>query len=112
MATATARRLRANQTEVEKRLWSRLRNRGLLGLKFRRQVPLGDLVADFVCAEQALVIELDGGQHASSEARDQRRTAWLASRGWRVVRFWNNEVIENREGVCLRILEHLNGPSP
>ncbi|HEX3499111.1 MAG TPA: DUF559 domain-containing protein [Stellaceae bacterium] len=65
MATATARRLRANLTE-ERRLWSRLRNRGLLGLKFRRQVPLSHFVADFVCADHALVIELDGGQHASS----------------------------------------------
>jgi very-short-patch-repair endonuclease len=68
MATATARRLRANQTDVEKRLWARLRNRGLLGLKFRRQVPLGDFVADFVCTDHALVVELDGGQQ-----RPQRR---------------------------------------
>ncbi len=99
MATATARRLRANQTDVEKRLWSRLRNRGLLGLKFRRQVPLGDFVADFVCADHALVVELDGGQHASSEARDGRRTARLGARGWRVIRFWNNDINENIEGV-------------
>jgi very-short-patch-repair endonuclease len=105
MPTATARRLRANQTDVEKRLWSRLRNRGLLGLKFRRQVPLGDFVADFVCADHALVIELDGGQHASSEARDDPRTAWLESRGWRVIRFWNNEINENLEGVLLVIAE-------
>jgi very-short-patch-repair endonuclease len=99
MPTATARHLRANQTDVEKRLWSRLRNRGLLGLKFRRQVPLGEFVADFVCADHALVVELDGGQHASSEARDNRRTAWLEARGWRVIRFWNNEINENIEGV-------------
>src|SRR6267154_2631347 len=105
MATAMAHRLRANQTEVEKRLWSRLRDRSLLGRKFRRQVPLGDFVADFVCADQALVIELDGGQHASSEARDDRRTAWLKARGWRVIRFWNNEVNENLEGVLLVIAE-------
>jgi len=99
MAIATARRLRANQTEVEKRLWSRLRDRGLFSLKFRRQVPLGPFVADFVCAEQALVVELDGGQHSSSEASDDRRTAWLESRGWRVIRFWNNQANENIEGV-------------
>jgi very-short-patch-repair endonuclease len=103
MASQTARRLRANQTEIEKRLRSRLRNRGLLGLKFRRQVPLGDFVADFVYAEQALVIELDGGQHASSEAADDRRTAGLRARGWRVIRFWNNEVNENNEGVLIAI---------
>ena len=99
MANQKARRLRADQTEVEKRLWLRLRDRGMLGLKFRRQVPLGPYVADFVCAERALIVELDGGQHGSSQARDDRRTAWLESRGWRVVRFWNNEVSENIDGV-------------
>jgi very-short-patch-repair endonuclease len=99
MATATACCLRANQTEVEKRLWSRLRDRGLLGLKFRRQVPLGDFVVDFVCADHPLVVEIDGGQHASSEAADDRGTAWLESRGWRVIRFWNNDVGANVEGV-------------
>jgi very-short-patch-repair endonuclease len=103
MTTATARRLRADQTDVEKRLWLRLRNRGLLGLKFRRQVPLGEFVADFVCADHALVVELDGGRHAASEASDDRRTAWLESRGWRVIRFWNNEVNENLDGVLQAI---------
>jgi very-short-patch-repair endonuclease len=103
MASQTARSLRAHQTEVEKRLWSRLRDRGLFGLKFRRQVPLGPFVADFVCAEGALVIELDGGQHESSQGKDDRRTAWLESRGWRVVRFWNNEVNENIDGVLQMI---------
>jgi very-short-patch-repair endonuclease len=99
MTIAAARRLRANQTDVEKRLWSRLRDRGLLGLKFRRHVPLGDFVADFVCADHAVVVELDGGQHASSEVTDDRRTVWLKSHGWRVIRFWNNEVNENIDGV-------------
>src|SRR5258708_19172250 len=99
MASVTARRLRANQTEVEKRLWSRLRDRGLSGLKFRRQVPLGPFVADFVCADHALIVERDGGQHSTSEGVDRRRTAWLESRGWRVIRFWNNDVGENIEGV-------------
>jgi len=103
MASPTARRLRANQTDVEKRLWSRLRNRGLLGLKFRRQLPLGDFVADFVCADHALVVEVDGGQHASTEVTDNGRTAWLEARGWRVIRFWNNEVNENLEGVLQAI---------
>jgi very-short-patch-repair endonuclease len=99
MTIAAARRLRANQTDVEKRLWSRLRDRGLLGLKFRRQVSLGDFVADFVCADHALAVELDGGQHASSEVTDDRWTAWLKSHGWRVIRCWNNEVNENIDGV-------------
>jgi very-short-patch-repair endonuclease len=111
MATATARCLRANQTDVEKRLWARLRNRGLLGLKFRRQVPLGDFVADFVCADHALVVELDGGQHASSEISDDRRTAWLEARGWQVVRFWNNEVYENFDGV-LTVIARTCGLNP
>src|SRR6266478_4936012 len=99
MASVTARRLRANQTEVEKRLWSRLRDRGLFGLKFRRQVPLGSFVADFVCAEHALIVELDGGQHSAFEEADRRRTVWFESGGWRVIRFWNNEVNNNIDGV-------------
>jgi very-short-patch-repair endonuclease len=111
MATATARRLRANQTDVEKRLWARLRNRGLLGLKFRRQVPLGDFVADFVCTDHALVVELDGGQHASSEISDDRRTVWLEARDWRFIRFWNNEVNENLDGV-LTVIARIFGLNP
>ena len=103
MATATARRLRANPTEVEKRLWLRLRDRGLLGLKFRRQVPLGPFVADFVCANHGIIVELDGGQHSAIDVADRRRTAWLESRGWRVIRFWNNEVNENIDGVLQMI---------
>src|SRR6185312_13119720 len=99
MASQTARRLRANQTEVEKRLWARLRNRGLYGIKFRRQVPLGDFVADFVCADHGLIVELDGGQHSASDEADRRRTAWLESHDWRVIRFWNNDIVENIEGV-------------
>src|SRR5438552_11397847 len=99
MATATARRLRANPSEVEKRLWLRLRDHGLFGLKFRRQVSLGPFVADFVCADRGIIVELDGGQHSATEDADRRRTAWLESRGWRVIRFWNNEVNENIDGV-------------
>jgi very-short-patch-repair endonuclease len=99
MPAATARRLRANQTDVEKRLWSRLRNRGLLGRKFRRQVPRGGGGAPGVCGPHPRLGVLDGGRHAASEAMDNRRTAWLESRGWRVIRFWNNEVNENIDGV-------------
>jgi very-short-patch-repair endonuclease len=116
MVSVTARRLRANQADVEKRLWSRLRDRGLFGLKFRRQVPLGPFVADFVCVDYCLIVELDGGQHSSSEEADRQRTAWLESRGWRVLRFWNNDIGENLDGV-LRVIAgacgiHVHGPRP
>jgi len=102
-----ARELRLNQTEVEKRLWLYLRNRGLSGAKFRRQAPIGRFIVDFVCFEKHIVIELDGGQHAANATTDARRTAWLESQGFRVLRFWNNDVIENIEGVYLRIVEEV-----
>ena len=104
MASQTARQLRANQTEVEKRLWARLRNHGLFGLKFRRQVPLGPFVADFVCTDHALIVELDGGQHSALGETDDRRTAWLESRGWCVIRFWNNDR-ETLDGVLQTIAD-------
>jgi very-short-patch-repair endonuclease len=94
-----ARRLRIEQTEVEKRLWSKLRDRRLLGVKFRRQVPVGPYIADFACIESFLIVELDGGQHSSMTSRDAARTARFQRDGWRVMRFWNNEVVENMEGV-------------
>jgi very-short-patch-repair endonuclease len=99
MVSETARRLRANQTEFEKRLWSRLRDRGLFGIKFRRQVPLDAFVADFASVDHGLIVEIDGGQHSAIEDADRRRTSWLESRGWRVIRFWNNDVGENIAGV-------------
>jgi very-short-patch-repair endonuclease len=104
--TKRARRLRTEQTEVERRLWLELRDRRLLGCKFRRQVPLGPYIVDFVCKERGLVIELDGGQHAD-DPDDERRTADLEEAGWRVLRFWNNEVSENLEGMLERIAEAL-----
>ena len=111
-APTRARRLRRDATEAEKTLWSYLRNRGFEGLKFRRQVPFGAYVLDFFCEELRLVIELDGGQHADSE-RDAKRARYLESQGLRVVRFWNNDVLENTEGV-LESLKGLiaNHPSP
>jgi very-short-patch-repair endonuclease len=104
--TQRARRLRLNQTEVERRLWSKLRNRRLIGCKFRRQVPLGAFIVDFICIERGLVIELDGGQH-NENRDDEARTEALEKAGWRVLRFWNNEVSENFEGVLERIIEAL-----
>jgi very-short-patch-repair endonuclease len=99
-----ARRLRATPTDAELRLWQRLRKKQLNGHRFRRQVPLGPYVVDFACIERSMVIEVDGGQHDWNAAADARRTAWLRAHGWRVVRYWNNEVIENIDGV----LEHLS----
>jgi very-short-patch-repair endonuclease len=93
-----ARVLRRNATEVERIMWRLLRDRRLAGVKFRRQVPIGPFVADFASMEHRLVVELDGGQHADNTA-DARRDAFLVAGGWRVLRFWNNEAISNREGV-------------
>ena len=98
MAQRKARELRVTMTDAERRLWSALRGRRLQGYKFRRQHPIGPYIADFVCVEHRLVIEADGGQHADN-ADDQRRTVWLQRRGWRVVRFWNNDILANPEGV-------------
>lgn len=103
--------LRRAMTDAERRLWSALRDRRL-GVKFRRQHRLGPFIVDFICFEQRLIIEADGGQHADNES-DQWRSAWLEQRGWRVVRFWNNEILENIDGVQHAIVAQLTGkPSP
>jgi very-short-patch-repair endonuclease len=94
-----ARELRRCSTESEKKLWLMLRNRQIDGVKFRRQVPIGPYIADFAAIEALLIVEVDGGQHASREPADRRRTAWLQRRGFRVARFWNNDVLGNPEGV-------------
>ncbi|MCC7017487.1 MAG: endonuclease domain-containing protein [Rhodospirillales bacterium] len=116
MTSESARLLRRDATEAEKVLWRLLRNRSLVGAKFRRQCPIGRFVADFACLERRLVVEADGGQHAASKT-DTARTAWLESRGFRVLRFWNRDILENPEGVAAAILETLEGtrvstPSP
>jgi very-short-patch-repair endonuclease len=98
-----ARQLRRDATTVERRLWSQLCNRQLEGHKFVRQYPIGPFFADFACREAKLVIELDGGQHADS-ATDAGRTAYLKAQGYRVLRFWNNDVWENIDGVVDTIL--------
>ncbi|MGN6500567.1 MAG: endonuclease domain-containing protein, partial [Tsuneonella sp.] len=98
-------------SDAERRLWRELRARGLGG-KWRRQQPIGRYIADFVCQSARLIVEVDGGQHSDSEA-DVRRTAWLESVGYRVLRFWNHDVLENVDGVLIRIGEALAGaPSP
>jgi very-short-patch-repair endonuclease len=96
--TARARRLRKQSTIAEQKLWRYLRSRSLAGLKFVRQELIGPFVVDFVCREKRLVIEIDGGQHAENAA-DAARDQWLTSHRYRVLRFWNNEVLENIQGV-------------
>src|SRR4029078_11951799 len=97
-------RLRRNLTDAEFVLWQLLRSRQLEDLKFRRQVPIGPWVVDFVAFEKRLIIEADGGQHCESKS-DGERDADLNARGFRVLRFWNNEILENEEGVLQHILE-------
>ena len=100
-----ANQLRKNQTDAEKMLWFSLWNRQIDQLKFRRQVPLGPYIADFVCFENKLIVELDGGQHADAVAYDEARTRWLEGEAFHVIRFWNNEVLANMEGVLMRLME-------
>ena len=107
-----ARALRVNQTPSEARLWAALRDRRLGGWKWKRQVPLEPYVADFVCTELMLVVELDGGQHFEAAAYDARRTAYLEGLGYRVLRFWNAVLIEDSDAVCDTILRACGGERP
>ena len=99
--THLAKGLRKRSTDVEKLLWSRLRAGRFEGMKFRRQHPIGQYIVDFVCLEKKLIIELDGGQHALPEKilKDKQRDAWLEQEGYCVIRFWDNEVLTNINGV-------------
>ena len=94
-----ARELRKNITETELFFWKKIRGKQLLGMKFRRQVPIGPYIVDFVCFEKKIVIELDGGQHQEQIERDQKRDIFFRDQGYKVFRFWDNEVFENIEGV-------------
>jgi len=107
--TGVARRLRKTMTDAERTLWGHLR-RKQLGTRFRRQEPIGSYVVDFVSFETKLVIELDGGQHAG-QREDMTRDRWLTERGYRVLRFWDNEVLKNIEGV-LEVISQAVTPSP
>ena len=106
-----AQRLRREMTDAERKLWSVLRDRRLEGAKFRRQQPIGPFVADFVCQEQRLIIEADGGQHAESVS-DNRRTQFLESKGYRLLRFWNHDIMSNLDGVARVIAAALSTPHP
>lgn len=99
MDRSRAKELRNNPTEAERILWQHLRLRQFGGYKFRRQQPLGNYIVDFVCLGKRLVVEVDGGQHNSQHSYDEQRDAWLEQQGFRVLRFWNNEVLQNVEGV-------------
>jgi very-short-patch-repair endonuclease len=104
---ARARNLRSNMTQAERRLWYHLRDRRFDGWKFRRQVSLGDYVVDFICQSARLIIEVDGGQHMERRDADATRTAWLDSQGYRVLRFWNNDVLGNLDGVAVVVMQAL-----
>jgi very-short-patch-repair endonuclease len=103
-----ARELRNNATDAERALWRQLRLWQLEGFKFRRQQPLGRFIVDFVCLEKRVVIELDGGQHAEQKEYDAERDAWLRAEGFKVLRFWNNEVLKSIEVIKEEILKTLN----
>jgi len=107
-----AQKLRKSSTDAELRLWLRLKNRNLAGFKFRRQHPIPPYIADFVCLEQKLIVELDGGQHAEQVTRDAERTAYLESKGFRVIRFWNDDALKQTDAVLEEILRQLNAPHP
>lgn len=109
-----ARQLRRRQTDAERCIWHQLRNRTLMGCKFRRQQPIGPYIVDFICVEAAVVIELDGSQHLGC-SHDAARTAFLEREGYRVLRFWNNDVLLRTDSVLERVHEALvlaGGPHP
>jgi very-short-patch-repair endonuclease len=107
-----AQKLRRTLTDAEQKLWSHIRNRQLMGFKFRRQAPIGKYIVDFVCFEHRLVIELDGGQHAVNQDYDHSRSEWLLSQGFKVIRFWNHDVMNNIEGIKDVIALNLAAPHP
>jgi len=107
-----SRTLRREMTDAEKLLWRHLRMEQIGGYKFRRQHPVGNYILDFVCLEAALVLEVDGGQHADSADKDMIRTQWLETKGLHVIRFWNNEVLNNIEGVTFVIWDYLSTLQP
>ena len=101
-----ARELRKKSTDAERLLWRHLRAKQLEGLKFRRQQPIGDYIADFVSFDKRVIVEVDGSQQFMRKAKDDQRTKWLEERGFKVLRFWNNDVIKNIEGVLETIRDN------
>jgi len=107
-----ARVLRKDSTESEKKLWRYLRSKQICSLKFRRQQPIGPYIVDFVCFENKLIIELDGSQHIDDKQKDLKRDKWLHSEGFTVLRFWNNEVMVNTDGVLSVIFDYCSNHPP
>jgi very-short-patch-repair endonuclease len=111
-AREQAKALRREMTEAEKKIWFRLRSRQTEGYRFRRQVPLGRFIADFVCHEAKLIVEIDGGQHEPLSEQEMNRTRFLEGQGYRILRFWNNEVLQNPEAVQAVIARDLRQVTP
>ncbi|NVM91844.1 adenine-specific DNA-methyltransferase [Variovorax sp. SG517] len=107
-----ARSLRSTPTDAEALLWHHLRDRRMANQKFRRQRPIGPYFADFACLEAKLIVELDGGQHTEAVAYDENRTRFIEAQGYRVLRFWNHEVLTQTDAVRERILQALQEHSP
>ena len=113
LPTMRARDLRNGSTTAERKLWGALSNRKIEGVRFNRQVPVGPFICDFVARSTKLVIELDGGQHGENSNYDARRTLFLEARGYHVLRFWNDDVFRNLDGVIMTIIRVLQDtPSP
>lgn len=113
--TARSRELRRNATEAERKLWRLLSARKLAGVRFNRQFPIGQFICDFASRERRLVIEIDGGHHAQTSEYDARRTRFLEAQGYRVIRFWNSDVLDDIEGVLQvikQVLENMPSPCP
>jgi very-short-patch-repair endonuclease len=111
MDTTSARELRSNLTDAERCLWQKLKRRQIAGVKFRRQQPIGHFIVDFVCFERRVIVEVDGGQHAEQLHYDKQRTRWLEAQGYRVLRFWNNDVLANTEAVAQAVLDAVEKPT-
>jgi len=104
--------LRNRPTDAEQLLWGKLRQKQLEGFKFRRQQPIDNYIVDFVCFEKRIIVEVDGGQHAIQSENDFVRDTYLRKQGFQVLRFWNNEVLQNINGVLKVIREHCLSPAP
>ena len=111
-AVQRARELRKRATDAEQAIWRLLRAKQISDYRFRRQVPIGRYIVDFVCPSERLIVELDGGQHAENAVADARRTRWLESEGYRVMRVWNSDALANPEGVLEAILLELRSAAP
>ena len=99
-------------TDAERRIWQTLRSQQMQGYKFRRQVPIGRYIGDFVCHEARMIVEIDGGQHDHSSPKESERSAFLQNEGYRLLRFWNNEVLTNLDGVHVTIADALGEAGP